>query len=650
MQNVGESAEIRKCKQRMGELRNAGDGRSVREFGDAQRNRRRRNQIDGLRNAAGVLIRDERGKADIMADYFQNLFSTEAGDDRSVLDCLTRQVSEDQNSMLVKEVSTEEVKTAIFGMHPDKSPGPDGLSSAFFQTHWDVVGEEVVNFCKLFLHTGRSIIDNVLLTFESNHDMNRVQGDRGGYGALKVDMSKAYDRVEWGFLGRVMTKLGFSERWVSLMHECISTVQYRVLVEGKEWGPIVPTRGLRQGDPLSPCLFILVAESLSAMLRVQEMEGGLQGVRVARGAPRISHLFFADDCLFFFRANNLEAGIIGEVLKEYGRASGQQVNFVKIAIVFGNNVGREDKEAVLESLGITEQQGGRSYLGLPGFVGRRKREILGFIREKVRNRILYWGNQFLSRARREVLLKTVLQAISNYAMNGWNFMHKPDALVTRVFKARYFPNCSFLDAKPGSNPSFVWSSIRETQNMLREGVRWGIGNGEHVRVWEDPWLPNDANPYVSTHNPGFESSTLGETNGLYFVRSAYRILTEMCVTGNGYEWTAVCDLNLPPKIKCFFWTLCSLRLPTKDALMVKQVRCNPLCTLCGLENETAVHVFANCAFAHLCWRILEPAWVLTEMDSIGQWVQEMFLSLSRQMVEKVIVVCWALWENRNNSV
>ncbi|XP_019179245.1 PREDICTED: uncharacterized protein LOC109174463 [Ipomoea nil] len=370
-------------------------------------------------------------------------------------------------------------------------------------------------------------------------------------------MSKAYDRVEWGFLGKILEKMGFSEHWVRLMRECVTTVRYSILVEGKEWGPVEPGRGLRQGDPLSPCLFILVAECLSAMLRAREEEGVLNGMRVARVAPVISHLFFAYDCLFFFRANNFEAGVLNGVLKEYGAASGQEVNLGKSSIVFGRNIHREDKEAVCEELGIHEQQGQGKYLGLPGYVGRKKREILGFVRDRVRARVMQWGNRFLSRGGREVLLKTVLQSLPNYAMNvfllplslcdeiektmnsfwwgcerrerggirwskwsdlcvpkkfggmgfrrvremnlamlgkqGWNFLTKPDALVTRVFKARYFPKCSFLEAKRGSNPSFVWSSIWESQTMVGKGVRWRVGNGESIRVWGDPWLPDDLN-------------------------------------------------------------------------------------------------------------------------------------------------------------
>lgn len=85
---------------------------------------------------------------------------------------------------------------------------------------------------------------------------------------------------------------------------------------------------------------------------------------------------------------------------------------------------------------------------------------------------------------------------------GWKFLTNPDALVTKVFKARYFPNCSFLEAGGGSNPSFVWSSIKETQGLLREGIRWRIGDGRKVRVWGDPWLPDRHNPYINTPDPG----------------------------------------------------------------------------------------------------------------------------------------------------
>ena len=114
---------------------------------------------------------------------------------------------------------------------------------------------------------------------------------------IKLGMSKAYDRVEWMFLEKMMTKLGFSEQWVERVMKCVTTVRYRIKVNEEYSDSIVPHRGLRQGDPLSPYLFILCAEGLSSMLQRAEENGKIEGISVCRGAPKIYHLFFADDSL-----------------------------------------------------------------------------------------------------------------------------------------------------------------------------------------------------------------------------------------------------------------------------------------------------------------------------------------------------------------
>lgn len=120
--------------------------------------------------------------------------------------------------------------------------------------------------------------------------------------ALKIDMSKAYDRIEWDFLSALLSKMGFADWWVQLVLGCVTSVKYQIVHGVYRMGPIIPSRGLRQGDPLSPYLFILCAEGLSALLRKFEKNQLIQGVQVCRNAPRINHLLFADDSYLFSAA------------------------------------------------------------------------------------------------------------------------------------------------------------------------------------------------------------------------------------------------------------------------------------------------------------------------------------------------------------
>jgi hypothetical protein len=139
--------------------------------------------------------------------------------------------------------------------------------------------------------------------------------------AVKLDMSKAYDRVEWAFLEKMMQKLGFSEQWINLIMKCVSTVSYSMLINGQSMGQIIPSRWLRQGDPLSPYLFLLCVEALSALIRKAEGEGWLSGVLITATGFRLSHLFFVDDSLLFCLADFTEWSQILSMLNSYERAS-----------------------------------------------------------------------------------------------------------------------------------------------------------------------------------------------------------------------------------------------------------------------------------------------------------------------------------------
>jgi hypothetical protein len=159
---------------------------------------------------------------------------------------------------------------------------------------------------------------------------------------------------------------------------CVSTVRYAVKVNGELSAPFIPTRGLRQGDPISPYLFLLCAEGLSSLLKKKEHSGWMEGVRNGVTGLAILHLLFADDSIFFARADMRSINTLKLVLQTYSEGSGQKINLHKSSLFFGNNCPEVIRQRVMDSLDVHKVTLQNTYLSMPTYVGQSRVIVFSF--------------------------------------------------------------------------------------------------------------------------------------------------------------------------------------------------------------------------------------------------------------------------------
>ncbi|KAL8543109.1 hypothetical protein ACS0TY_003847 [Phlomoides rotata] len=193
---------------------------------------------------------------------------------------------------------------------------------------------------------GRLITDNILLAYEMMHWLRHRRG-KACYAALKLDMSKPYNRIEWRYLERILSKLGFDQHCIRLIMDCVSSVSFSLNINGVISPPFLSSRGLRQGDPISPFLFVLCAQGLSAAINGYEQTRKFEGISIARGCLKMSYLFFTDDSLVFFKVSESMV-----YFKTYEKASGQLINYEKLAVTFSPNSGDATVNVVKQRMNI----------------------------------------------------------------------------------------------------------------------------------------------------------------------------------------------------------------------------------------------------------------------------------------------------------
>ncbi|RVW27451.1 Transposon TX1 uncharacterized 149 kDa protein [Vitis vinifera] len=497
----------------------------------------------------GVRLTEDQEVRDGIVNAYQHLLSENSDWKADIGGLVLKQISLSEADALELPFSEAEIYAALMGLNGDKAPGPDGFTVAFWQNCWEIVKEDVLDMFKEFYdqnsfikslnHTflvlipkkggaedlgdyrpisllgglykllakvlanrlkkiidkvispdqnafikGRQILDGSLIANEVI-DSWQKRGEKCLI--CKLDIEKAFDNINWQFLLKVMHKMGFGSKWIGWMWSCISTIKYSMLVNGVPAGFFSSSKGLRQGDPLSPYLFIMGMEVLSALIS-RAVEGGfIYGCRIwkGRGQPvNITHLLFADDTIVFCEAKKESLLYLSWILLWFEAASGLKINLEKSMVIpVGEVEGALDMAA---EIGCKVGQLPTVYLGLPLGAPNRASSVWDGVEEKMRRKLALWKRQFLSKGGRITLIKSTLASIPLFA-------RAKEELWKKVLEAKYGKE-EFGWSTRKANGVFgvgVWKEILKESTWCWDNMVFKVGKGNKVRFWIDPWCANN---------------------------------------------------------------------------------------------------------------------------------------------------------------
>ncbi|GJU58649.1 RNA-directed DNA polymerase, eukaryota [Tanacetum coccineum] len=386
-------------------------------------------------------------------------------------------LSIDQKEDMERRISKEEVKRAVWDCGVDKSPGPDGFSFSFYRHFWPVIEKDVFEAVDYFFMYGEipnGCNSNFIALIPKILDANMVKDFRpisligslykiiakilanrlvGVLGDLvnevqsafvadrqildgpfildevlqwcrrkkkhalifKVDFEKAFDSVRWDFVDDVLNKFGFGERWRTWIQSCLRSSRGSILVNGSPTEEFQFFRGLKQGDPLSLFLFILIMESLHISFQRVVDVGLFRGIKI-NSMVNLSHLFYADDAIFLGQWSELNIDSLVRVLDCFFRASGLRINMCKSKIM-GVNVEDGMVKNAASKLGCLVLKTPFTYLGTKVGGNMSRKQAWKEVVDKVLSRLSRWKMKLLSIGGRLTLLKSVLGSMPIFHMS-----------------------------------------------------------------------------------------------------------------------------------------------------------------------------------------------------------------------------------------
>ncbi|GAU48696.1 hypothetical protein TSUD_186890 [Trifolium subterraneum] len=575
----------------------------------------------------------------IVYHHFKNHFQRKLHSRPDIGGLLFKSISTMEGADLVKPFLIDEINAAVWDCESFKSPGPDGINLAFFKDFWDVLKIDLLNFFAEFHRNGkltkglnstfiplipkvespqrmadfrpialsaliksRQILDGILIAKEIVDDAKK---NKKYLILFKVDFEKAYDSVDWGYLEEVMAKMNFPVVWRAWIMECVTFATALVLVNGSPTDEFCFERGLRQGDPLSPFLFLLAAEGLNVMMSALVSNKIFTPYGIGpQNSVHVSHLQFADDTLLVGIKSWVNVRALKAVLILFEAISGLKVNFNK-SMLFGVNV---NDSWLHEAASVMHCKHGRLpflYLGLPIGGDPQKLQFWQMGVEAVGGE-----GEFLE-----------CGALCEVRSGGGRIRFE------------------------GGVGSIWWRTL----NQIRSGTwlvdaRWlvdniirKIGDGQSVLFWMDPWVGECPLARMAWLTGGFGS----------FIRpSASRLNAGL----DCFLWLK----PVPLKVNIFVCRLFFNRLPTKDNLHKRGVLDSTqlLCaTSCG-KVEDRDHLFFQCEVYGRIW-LLVSKWL--GFDSIFNGTTVRGLGGASNSSKTAFTIIWisvlfVSWKDRNRRI
>ncbi|KAL8148634.1 hypothetical protein AgCh_005843 [Apium graveolens] len=273
------------------------------------------------------------------------------------------------------------------------------------------------------------------------------------------------------------------------------------------------------------------------------------------------------------------------------------------------------------------------------------------------------------------------------------------SLVSRIYKARYYPKDDFLNTTVAGNPSFIWRSIWESKDPLKSGARWIVGSSKDINILHQPWLADVEHPYISSTTLGLEDAKVvslmnmdskswdvelisdmfndrdklcilnipfsadmnidklywvGEMSGSYSVLSVYKMIQSqkgfLNNSSSSGVWSKLWKIKVPSKVLHVFWRALVGCLPTMTQLFCRRVPVQMVCPVCGVEEETIIHPLVLCPFAAACWHKLHFIAGSLVTDDFKEWFSQMLNRHSKERWSEVAMACWGIWKARNELV